>query len=210
MPWVSTHHHQTRCFAHLVLHSLVAAYPALFFSSEAANSYASVLMKQMMAFTAQNPAAQRLLEACPLSLHTDFAMLSHPRCLLQGQNVLVGSCEADPVECAPLGVIGQFAAFLEAERKRLRQQQSSAAPESQQHCHTPAFMTNSSGAHNQVATADSVGVSDCSGRQGGPGQGYQRKVEPWRAVGAAQAHSEHAHMEQDAVLLRLMGYALDF
>lgn len=203
MPWMSTHHHQTRCFAHLVVHSLVTAHPELFTSPEASSSYASQLLQDLLTFTAQNPSAQRLLEVCPLSLDTDFARLSHPSCLLQGRSVLVGLCDSEPVECATVSVIEQMGAFLEAERKTLRQQDSKVPERTSNGCATP----NPLGANTTGASESS---NQGGSNQAGQGQGYQRKVEPWGAMGGVQAHSAYASMQEDELLLQLIGCALDF
>ena len=208
LPWVSTHHHQTRCFAHLIVHGLVSAHTELFIAGEASESYSAQLLQQLLAFTAHNPAAQRLLDACPLPLDTDFGRLSDPSCLLQGKSVLVGSCESEPVECATASAIEQMSTFLEVERRCLRQQQNNGPLDQQQVCKVPSQASHSCDASTRP-TPDKTGA--LAANPGGEvQQGYQRKVEPWAAIGGAQAHSMHAAMGQGELLSSLMGCALEF
>jgi hypothetical protein len=204
IPWVSTHHHQTRCFAHLIVYTLLCAHPDLLMISTESDSCGpcgAQFLREFISFTQQNAAAQRLLETCPLSLSTDFARLSHPKSLLQAQSVLVGACESEPVECAPVSVIQQLGDFLEAERKALRQQQScSSDQEPQSAIAAPAVVPT-------PLSAPAIGELNSTGHGA---QGYQRKVEPWRAIGGGQARSAFLSMDRDEQLVRLMGRALEF
>ena len=195
LPWVTTHHHQTRCFAHLTVHSLVSSHPELFISTGESATYASQLLQELLSFTADNPPARRLLEACPLSLDTNFARLSDPSCLLQGRSVLIGSCESEPVECATASAIEQMSTFLEAERRSLKQQRNGS------------LQRQGSGASNWPGPDTTGAPADLGGQVQ---QGYQRKVEPWGVIGGAQARYLHAPVRQEDLLSILMGSALEF
>jgi hypothetical protein len=204
IPWVSTHHHQTRCFAHLIVYTLLCAHPDLLMTSTESGSHGpcgAQFLREFVSFTQQNAAAQRLLETCPLSLSTDFARLAHPKSLLQAQSVLVGACESEPVECAPVSVIQQLGDFLEAERKTLRQQQSCISDQEPQLLLAPPAVLPT------PLSAPAIGEFNSTGHSA---QGYQRKVEPWRAIGGGQARSAFLSMDRDEQLVRLMGRALDF
>lgn len=176
LPHISTHHHQTRCFAHLVLHGLLREYPYL---TTSAAGVGTAALQALLRFTETNPHAQRLLEVCPMSFAICARDLCHPRLVLRSGTVLLGGTDPEPVECAPGAALDRIAAFLEMERRKLREGAAVDAP--------------------MAATAATPAAGEGAEQAG---ETYQRKIEPWRHLGAAG-------MLEEERLLHTLGCAVD-
>lgn len=164
LPHVSTHHHQTRCFAHLILHGLLCKYPHLTATVPGSLGVGAAALRALKAFTEANPHAQRLLEACPVTFDVRARDLCHPRMVLRGAALLIGTADPEPVECAAVPMLDRVASFLEQERSKLREQ--AAAP--------------GADAQPRAAAADAEVAA----------QTYQRKIEPWEHLSAASMCDE--------------------
>jgi hypothetical protein len=206
LPWASTHHHQTRCFAHIVLHALLSAYPELLpprvdlhtgAGAQRAAFAGAELLQEIFSFTEQNPSAKKLIISCPLTLGTDFSSLGHPSSVLSGRSVLVGQCELDPVECAPVSVLEQLVAFLEEERRRRRQ----AATASSRTLQAAEDVLKAPQGSLLPEQSQLQQVSHLHSQTQGP-HGYQRKIEPWghASVAGMQLEEQFARLGESALL----------
>ena len=117
LPWATTHHHQTRCFAHMVLDTLLRHFPP---SMPMWNGRAAFL-EPLQRFTADNVAARRLVSACGLVLQPDAANLADVRAMLSGAVALAGASGlGEALEAAPVPLMDRILACLQHERQQLR------------------------------------------------------------------------------------------
>jgi hypothetical protein len=116
LPWATTHHHQTRCFSHLVLHTLLEHFPPQH-ACWAGAPHATLLLDPLRDFTAANPSAQRLLAACPFRA-VPAATACSPRSVLCGEGALAGKAgEPPPLELVPQHLFDDVMHFLQGERR---------------------------------------------------------------------------------------------
>lgn len=137
-----------------------------------------------MRFTETNPHAQRLLEACPMSFAVSARDLCHPTRVLLNGAALVGTADPEAVECAPAAALDRISAFLEIERRKLRD--STVKESARSAAQTAAVVA-------QVA----AGASAADARET-----YQRKIEPWKPCCTAVMRDEER-------LMHALGCAVD-
>ena len=120
LPWATTHHHQTRCFVHMVVKTLLEHFP-LESATWQAMPGAATLLEQMQAFTAANPAAQRLVAACGLVLQPNMENVGNLDEVVSGRVGLAGSegtAQAPmEVEAAPVPLMDRISACLQEGRR---------------------------------------------------------------------------------------------
>ena len=127
LPWATTHHHSTRCLAHVVLSALLDHFTAPPLLPEPS---AQLLLQPLRAFTAANPAASRLLDACGLVLQPSAARLGDVRTVLSGHVALAGgaaSAGGPPLEAAPVPLMDAILQCLHDRRQEARSEQITSA-----------------------------------------------------------------------------------
>eukprot|EP00892_Ulva_mutabilis_P002313 jgi/Ulvmu1/12082/UM084_0005.1 len=190
LPHISTHHHQTRCFAHVILHGLLCAYPHLTADRGSGPHVGAAALRALQRFTETNPHAQRLLAACPLSFAVRVRDLCHPRHVLRGATVLIGGSEREPIECAPVPALDRIGAFLEQERSKVRESAGGTVGESAAAATAAAAAVHDPVQPPQAESEETTAV-----------HAYQRKIEPWE-------HCSPAGMSDEDRLLRVLGCAV--
>jgi hypothetical protein len=120
LPWATTHHHQTRCFAHLAISSLPEHFsnPPLFPEDPVCS-----LLAKFKAFTTTNAAAARLLQACKPVLQPHAWGLGDVTTVMSGGGALAGeSAGSDTLllEAAPKPLMDAILDFLTTERHKMR------------------------------------------------------------------------------------------
>lgn len=71
VPWLCTDHLQTKYSAIVVIHSVLSIYPQRAAPPDSSGSHESGLLLEIMAFTQQNPTAQRILQTCLSSVESE-------------------------------------------------------------------------------------------------------------------------------------------
>ena len=128
LPWATTHHHQARCFAHMVIATLLDRFPP----SHACwpdPVEAAAFLQPFVDFTSRNPAAQRLVDACHIVLHPNAADLTDIRVVLSRDGVALagadGAADCTPgaplaIEAAPASLMDRILECLHQGRQRMR------------------------------------------------------------------------------------------
>jgi hypothetical protein len=119
LPWATTHQHQARCFAHVVVSSLLDHFssPPLF-----PEAPACILLAPFKAFTTTNAAAVRLLQACKPVLQTDTDRLGDVMTVMSGCVALAGASTPSDLplpEAAPKPLMDAILDCLTRERQKL-------------------------------------------------------------------------------------------
>lgn len=126
LPWSSHHHHQTRCFAHVLLHSLLQHFPPDNAIWARAGPCGRALLHSIQTFASSNPAAAKLIASVGLALPPDSPQIGSLQALLAGHVTLAGA-NGSALEWAPQPLMDRIDRLLQAERHSKRVA-ASAAP----------------------------------------------------------------------------------
>ena len=138
LPWATTHHHQTRCYAHVLLHSILQHFtPGSAACWAHSGHHCTAILQSIKGFTSSNPHAAKLVASAKLALQPEFAQVGSLRVLLAGQVALAGSHEA-VLESAPESLLDRIDSLLLAERHSKRSA-AAAPPATMEAINAPAF-----------------------------------------------------------------------